>query len=427
MEQAELGFKVKKTSAKITPHGGLVLVDRMAHALGVPTSIEQGLGHLKIRNRGHKISDKVMDVVRMLVAGGSAISDLGKLRNDKVLKDALGRDSLMACSTASEFLAQLAPLDIKDLSCIEGRAACDTLHLSCRKTATLDADATFIESHKREAVMSYHKEPGYYPMLGFVAETQGLLLSEFRDGNASPASGALPFLKEMVRRLPPTVKRIRVRSDSAWFNHRVMDWSDDRGIEFAITAEKNEHMADVIEAIPEEVWEVFGDDPDEQIGESVYSFEHGKRAYRIIVLRTPRRQTNMFEGRYCYHAIITNMDWERRNLVKWHRERATSENWIKELKSGFGLDHLPSGKFLSNAAFLHIVGLAYNLTCALKVLSLPEEYRSSTIKTLRYRLINIAAIWVRHARQYMLKFSASAKLVHLIQSILHQPFKLCRA
>ncbi len=62
------------------------------------------------------------------------------------------------------------------------------------------------------------------------------------------------------------------------------------------------------------------------------------------------------------------------------------------------LERLSSGEFRSNAAFLQIVALAYNLTCALKTLSLPEEYCSLTIKTLRFRLIHMAAMWVRHAR-----------------------------
>ncbi len=72
------------------------------------------------------------------------------------------------------------------------------------------------------------------------------MASEFRNGNASPSLEALSFLKEMVRRLLAMIEKIRLRSDSAWFNHHVMDWSDDRGIEFAITGVKNGHMLDVI-------------------------------------------------------------------------------------------------------------------------------------------------------------------------------------
>lgn len=419
-------FKLEKTNAKLSSNGGLVLIDKMAEVLGVCTCIDEKLGHLKIRNRGYSISEKVMDLVRLYVAGGDAISDIRQLRFDEVLKGYLGRESVMACSTAAEFLAQLWGADVHALSKVAGGVVKDTVHLNGNRTATLDVDATFIAAEKQAALMSYHGRRGYYPMLGFVAETKGLLLSEFRDGNVSPSADAPGFLRRLVSRLPKTVEKIRLRSDAAWFNHSVMDSCARQGIEFAITAAKNSHAWDLIQRIPNGQWEVFGDVAGEEIAETVYSFEEGERAYRLIVLREPMRQFNMFEGIYVYRAVMTNMDWEKRRLVKWHRERATSENWIKEVKGGFSLEHLPSGRFLSNAAFLQIISLAYNLVEALKVLGLPEEYRQKTVKSLRYRLFNIPAIWVRHARQWVLKLGVDKRLLDLISTVLTQPLKLCR-
>jgi hypothetical protein len=419
-------FKLEKTNAKISSNGGLVLIDKMAEVLGVCTSIDEKLGHLKIRNRGYSISEKVMDLVRLYVAGGDAISDIRQLRFDEVLKGYLGRESVMACSTAAEFLAQLWGAEVHALSKVAGGVARDTVHLNGNRTATLDVDATFIAAEKQAALMSYHGRRGYYPMLGFVAETKGLLLAEFRDGNVSPSTDAPGFLRRLVSRLPKTVEKIRLRSDSAWFNHQVMDDCAREGIEFVVTAEINSHTRDLAARIPDQHWEVFGDDPDEQVAETVYSFERGTGAYRLIVLREPVRQMTLFNDKYVYRAIITNMDWEKRRLVTWHRERATSENWIKEMKGGFSLEHLPSGRFLSNAAFLQIISLAYNLVEALKVLGLPEEYRQKTVKSLRYRLFNIPAMWVRHARQWVLKLGVDKRLLDLINTVLTQPLKLCR-
>ena len=419
-------FKLQKTNAKISSNAGLVLIDKMAQALGVSTSIDEKLGHLKLRKRGYKISEKVMDLVRLYVSGGDVISDIRQLRLDEVVKGYLGRESLMACSTAVEFLAQLEHAEVNALSQVAGRVASDTLHLNGNRTATLDVDATFIEAWKRDALMSYHGTRGYYPMLGFVAETKGLVLSEFRDGNISPATDALGFLIRLLARLPKTIEKIRLRSDAAWFNHEVMDYCAKKGIEFAITASKNTHTLELIERIPEPAWEIFDNISGEEIAETVYSFEHGERAYRLIAIRKPMRQFNFIEGIYSYRVIITNMDWDKKRLVMWHRERATSENWIKEMKGGFSLERLPSGRFLSNAAFLQIISLAYNLVEALKALGLPDEYRMLTVKSLRYRLFNIPAIWARHARQWVLKLAVDNKLFDLISTLLIQPLKLCR-
>ena len=85
-------FKLEKSNAKISANGGLVLVDRMAEALGVCPSIDEKLGHLKVRNRGYRISEKVMDIARLYVAGGDAISDIRQLRFDDVVKGFLGRE-----------------------------------------------------------------------------------------------------------------------------------------------------------------------------------------------------------------------------------------------------------------------------------------------------------------------------------------------
>lgn len=419
-------FKLEKTNAKISSNGGLVLIDKMAEALGVCTSIDDKLGHKKLRDRGYRVSEKVMDIARLYAAGGDALSDIRQLRFDDVVRGYLGRDSLMACSTAVEFLAGFSKEEVDALSKVAGNVARDTLHLNRNKVATLDVDATFIGAGKMDAMMSYHGEKGYYPMLGFVAETKGLLLSEFREGNISPSADAPGFLRRLISRLPETVEKIRLRSDSAWFNHEVMDHCSREGVEFAITAARNSHTWDLIERIPEGAWEVFGEDPGEEIADTVYSFEHGETAYRLIILRKPYRQFDMFEGVYAYHAIITNMDWEKRRLVKWRRERATSENWIKELKGGFSLERLPSGKSLSNAAFLQTISLAYNLVQALKKLALPVEYESRTVKTLRFRLFNIPAMWVRHAGQWVLKLAAGKRLFDLIRTILEQPLRLCR-
>ena len=56
------------------------------------------------------------------------------------------------------------------------------------RVATVDHDATIIESHKRTARIAYEGTRGYQPMLAVWAELGLVLVDEFRDGN--PAFGA---------------------------------------------------------------------------------------------------------------------------------------------------------------------------------------------------------------------------------------------
>lgn len=86
------------------------------------------------------------------------------------------------------------------------------------------------------------------------------------------------------------------------------------------------------------------------------------RAYRVVALRQAAKQTDIIFGLYTYHAIITNVeDKQPAVLIRWHRKRANAENMIKELKLGLGLDNLPCGELLANAADFEANILAYNL------------------------------------------------------------------
>ena len=73
------------------------------------------------------------------------------------------------------------------------------------KTATLDCDATLVESHSRNALWSYKHFPGYQPYNVYWAEQDMVLHSEFRDGNVPADYDLLRVFKEAVDMLPAGV------------------------------------------------------------------------------------------------------------------------------------------------------------------------------------------------------------------------------
>ena len=78
------------------------------------------------------------------------------------------------------------------------------------------------------------------------------------------------------------------------------------------------------------------------------------RPVRLIVRRvkpTPGSQLALF-ARYSYHAFITDRDGETLELEADHRRHAEVENAIRDLKYGVGLNHMPSGRFAANGAWL---------------------------------------------------------------------------
>jgi Transposase DDE domain group 1 len=82
-----------------------------------------------------------------------------------------------------------------------------------------------------------------------------------------------------------------------------------------------------------------------------------------------------------YHATVTNDESRAaRTLVVWHLQPAAMENAIKEQKSSFGLEKLPTQKFHATWAYVLTGQLAFNLLAWFKRLVLPPAYHQATIR-----------------------------------------------
>ena len=83
------------------------------------------------------------------------------------------------------------------------------------KHATLDMDATLVETHKQQASYCYEKYRAYQPLTTYWAEADQVVHSEFRDGNVPAGHQQLRVLNESLEYLPQGLEGVRVRSDTA--------------------------------------------------------------------------------------------------------------------------------------------------------------------------------------------------------------------
>jgi hypothetical protein len=86
----------------------------------------------------------------------------------------------------------------------------------CTK-ATLDHDATILESHKREAQAHYKGGRGYQPAVVYWAEQDLVVADEFRDGNVPAGMENLRLIQRAFASLPSTVRERYFRADSACY------------------------------------------------------------------------------------------------------------------------------------------------------------------------------------------------------------------
>ena len=89
-----------------------------------------------------------------------------------------------------------------------------------------------------------------------------------------------------------------------------------------------------------------------------------------------------------------------------HRQRARVEDRIRAAKAT-GLANLPFDRWRRNAVWLELVLAAQDLTCWTQALLLDGALAVAEPKTLRYRLLHVAARIVRHARRLILRLQAS--------------------
>ena len=123
---------------------------------------------------------------------------------------------------------------------------------------------------------------------------------------------------------------------------------------------------------------------------------------RLIVRRfkpTPGSQLALFTS-YSYHAFITDREGDTLDLEADHRRHAEIENAIRDLKYGVGLNHLPSGRFPANGAWLAVQAIAHNLARWTTRIGLGEPV--ATTKTLRRRFFSLAGRITRKARRLTL-------------------------
>ena len=236
-----------------------------------------------------------------------------------------------------------------------------------------------------------------------------MLLARLREGRANTARGAAHFLRETLRRVhyAGATGQLMVRADSGFYTHPVVRVSCQQKVRFSITVRQRQSLRNLIEAIPEEDWAPipYWMDGAADVAETTYTpFQNEPDAapVRLIVLRvkpTPGSQLALF-ATYSYHAFITDREGGTLELEADHRRHAEVENAIRDLKYGVGLNHLPSGRFAANVAWLAVQVMAHNLARWTARIGLGEQV--VTTKTLRQRFFALAGRLTRSARRLTL-------------------------
>jgi hypothetical protein len=313
-----------------------------------------------------------MTVVHSLLAGGDSIDDCDALRAASS-QVALGH-GLRAPSTIGTFLRSFSWAHARQLD----KVASELLARAWAAGAgpadspvTIDVDSSICETYglakQGGAKFTYNHVRGYHPLLAVIAGSADVVGCRLRGGNAHTGRGAAGFLTETFNRVRAAgaTGPLTLRADSGFYNHRVVQACQKADVGYSITAKMTKKLRLICEAIPEESWTpipYFLDGA--EVADTTYRpFGSGGKLCRLIVRRvrpTPGSQLALFVE-FSYHAAITDRHGETVELEADHRRHAVVEDAIRDLKYGVGLNHLPSGRFGANAAWLALNIIAHNL------------------------------------------------------------------
>jgi hypothetical protein len=423
----------------LTAHGGVPLLIEAFRASGAAAVVDASVV-IKRRKRGLTPSQLVEGLFSLWAAGGERCEDLAALREDAALALLLGH-GLPAAQTARDFLdafEQAAPPLWQGARCqvpgegerLQGLAKADRRLVawlqerSPRAVATIDVDATILESQKRSALATYDGRTGYQPVVALWAEQDVVLADEFRDGNVPAGTGNRRIVEQALAALPPGVSQILVRGDSALYEQTLLRWLDGQGIGYAISADMSRELAAAIRALPETAWQPESEDGHaiRHWAEVAYVPSDGVAAKdrpappRYLALRITRKQGDLFaDGSAVKHfAIVTNRPdpegGSGLDLIHWQRGKAgTVEHTHHVLTNELAAEALPSQHFAANAAWFRLNVMLYNLLSAFKQVALPEELHRTRPKRLRFLLLNGVGKVVRHARETVLRLVGEAR------------------
>lgn len=449
--EGELPFEYDWEPAEevLTAYAGIPLFVRAARSFGVPESVQRHL-RLKQRERGFDEATYVESFLVLNALGGDCLEDFGRLREDAGLAEMLGHET-PSPEAARKFLNQFhdekrveaaqRELPVGQVSYIPSESGplrglaqvnedlVGAIGRRCaeQRIATIDLDATVIESWKQQAKPVYVGGSGYQPVLALWAEMDLVVADEFRDGNVGAHTQLLGVTKRAWAALPETVTERYFRGDSGCYDQELLRWLRNRqradgpagGIGFAISARMSESLKEKIRMLPEAGWRAYREDAEVICEYAELPWDPVERKagetldeVRYLVIRVHRRQGTLFDdGTLWKHfAVVTNrFDFDGKRLLEWHREKAGSVEALHHvLKNELAAGVMPCKRFGANAAWLRLAVLTHNVLTGLKRVALKPEYLRARPKRLRFRIFCSPGKLVHHARSVLVRVKRQA-------------------
>lgn len=347
----------------LVANAGLLLVATVISRLGLEQLVDATV-RMVGRVGGSRPGRKVLTLVHAMAAGACHIDHTDILRAGAT--EAVLGHKVMAPSTLGTFLRSFTFGHVRQLD----RVLAEAIRRAWAAGAgpgfwqlVMDVDSTICEVAgrlKAGAGYGYTRVLGYHPILATRADTGEVLHARLRRGGANTQRGTKRFVEELVARVRRAGAKgeLVMRFDSGFWNNEVLATLARLNVRFTMGVRMVISVVRVISEIEEGAWRSIDYPPEgeAQVAECTYN------GRRLIVRRTRLLgpQAEMWPN-WRHFAFLTDIDGDVVEVDAFHRAHAVTELAIRDMKEGAGLEHMPSGHFFANAAWLLCAALAHNL------------------------------------------------------------------
>ena len=316
--------------------------------------------------------------------------------------------------------------------------------------ATLDQDASVVETHKEKALFCYLGYKAYQPLTIYWAEQAMAVVSELRDGNVPASYENLRQVQEALEVLPEGVVKVYYRGDTASYQRELLQYCAEGKnerfgvIKFAIGVDVTPEFKRTVAEVKEGDWRPLEREVDgrrvptgQEWAEVCFvpnwtALRKDGPTYRFLAIRELLEQAELpgleaqlpfpsmtfNKKRYKLFGLVTNRDIPGDELIWWHRKRCgKGEEMHKIMKEDLAGGQLPSARFGVNAAWWAIMVLAFNLNSLMRQLVLPTEWATKRLKAIRFGSINLAGRVMSHARQLIIRLSQGHPSYQLLMEV----------